>query len=250
MRVGTSNNNNNRIRDEDETLLLSSGWSRRWTTIITRLVTLLLITSFVVGFLDDTTVEEAPIRFNHKTIDYDQIIRHIALNPTTDFQYEDSYQNRAKSSILQDHRLLRKASLEAIQQRYAMFCIFHAANPEFIWLSVQNIPECLWEGVTCYRPPSSSFDDQNGRMDVVQKIQLQDTLMHGMIPPEVILLSHLQELDVKENPNLLWIAPELCQSQSQQEQQQQDGIHIHADCGTTACECCTDCISPTTRITK
>ena len=153
---------------------------------------------------------------------YERLINDIALNATSDFQDKYSYQSIAKRWLLKDTEILLNATVTELEQRYALYCILLATDG-VMWMPSKNIPECRWDGVTCAVVESSR---------VVTRLNLRNTHLQGDLPDEILLLKHLQVLNLKANHDLKSIPLGLCDGHS---------IEIKANCEQIGCKCCSEC---------
>lgn len=154
------------------------------------------------------------------------ITNQIALNKTGDFEEKYSYQSLAKRWMLQDDEILMTSTPVELQQRYALYCMVHATQLTVWTTESHNIPHCHWAGVTC---------TPNEGSNVVTRINLRDAGIMGDLPREMMLLDHLQVLNVKANADLSSVPDELCKVDKD--------VEIKIDCDTVVtCNCCYECV--------
>lgn len=156
----------------------------------------------------------------------ERLIR-IALNKAADFVDSSTYQYRSLELILDDPTVYDYEGVK-LQQRYAMYCLYHATRP-FQWKDStgwkrKGIDECDWYGVTC---------NEDGE---VTRINLRANGLKGTLPDEVSLITKLESFNVKANELEGEIDGPICALQDA------NTIDIKADCSDTlTCSCCSDC---------
>jgi hypothetical protein len=159
--------------------------------------------------------------------DYEELITGFALNPISDFSNKYSYQSLARRWLLKDSDILLNATHPEIEQRYALYCLLLATDA-VMWMPSKNIPECGWDGVTCETYEGDCSHDSR----LVTRLNLRNVQMQGDLPNEILLLKHLEVLNLNANPNLKSIPEGLCD---------RDGLEIKADCDRLPCTCCSEC---------
>ena len=124
----------------------------------------------------------------------------VALRGGSEFDDQDSYQSKALRFLLEREDLYGNRSIMRLQQIYALLCFFHGtgAGPSwsshFHWIDGED-EECLWTGIEC--------DAQ----DNVFKLELVDGGLNGEIPEELVLLEHLTDLNLEDNPSMYGTIP-------------------------------------------
>jgi hypothetical protein len=154
-------------------------------------------------------------------------VHKISLNGKSDFKDKSGYQSFAKRWLLED-KLVEDYTYDQLQQRYAMYCLHHATNPEG-WVDAtgwkrKGVPECDWYGVTC--DPDTSM---------VTRIDLRDNGLKRHIPPEVSLIPQLNVFNVNDNPLTGSIPDHICDLQTER------ALDIKVDCAVVTCSCCSNC---------
>jgi len=155
-------------------------------------------------------------------------VNRIALNGKKDFKNSNSYQSFAKRWLEED-ALVKNYTYNKLQERYAMYCLYHATDPQG-WVDAtgwkrKGVPECEWYGVSC--------DLSTG---MVTRINLRNNGLGGEIPPEVSLIPQLQVFNVKSNVNLTGQIPsDVCDLHARR------GLDVKVDCATVTCSCCASC---------
>jgi hypothetical protein len=159
----------------------------------------------------------------------EKAVHKISLNGKADFEDEAAYQSFAKRWLLEDD-LVEDYTYDELQQRYAMYCLHHATNPDG-WVDAtgwkrKGVPECDWFGVTC-----------NPDTGMVTRINLRNNGLEGQIPPEVSLIPDLLVFNVNANSNLTGSVPmHICDLRSER------ALDIKVDCDSVTCSCCSNCV--------
>jgi len=187
-----------------------------WRYIALGICIILVLFGIIIAIVKNNRSPKKMLR------NYEQIVNSIALNATSDFKEEYSYQSIAKRWVLMDTKILSTATKEEIKERYALYCILLATNGN-MWESTKDEPVCHWDGLTC-----RLIGDSN----VVVRMNLRHDELHGKVPEEILLLKHLEVLNLNANHELKSIPIGLCDSHS---------IVIKADCKQVDCKCCSEC---------
>ena len=159
-----------------------------------------------------------------------KVLYKIALNGKEDFKDENSYQSHAMNWIIED-RLIheKKYTYDQLQQRYAMYCLHHAAGGHTAWTNStgwkrKGMPECRWYGVTCENR-------------LVTRIELRNNGLRGTVPPEVSLIPKLSVLNLNANAKLTGTMPDdICRLTEVGRK-----LNVKVDCETLTCSCCAGC---------
>jgi len=158
-------------------------------------------------------------------------VHQIALNGRADFKDNKSYQSFAKRWLMEDD-LVKDYTYDKLQQRYAMYSLYHATNPAE-WVDAtgwkrKGVPECDWYGVSC-----------NPSTGMVTRISLRNNGLRGEIPPEVSLIPELVAFNVRSNEKLKGTIPDhICDLHSER------NLDVKVDCESVSCSCCTGCLDP------
>lgn len=187
---------------------------------------LLALTLFIVAIAVPVSNKEKGEKEVGNNVE--RAIHKVALNGKADFEDEKSYQSVAKRWLVED-QLVEDYTFDQLQQRYAMYCLHHATQPD-LWTQAhgwkrKGVPECEWYGVTC---------DPDTQM--VLRINLRDNGLQGTIPPEVSLIPNLSVFNVNANSQLTGQVPsQVCDIKTERE------LEIKVDCQYIACDCCSHC---------
>jgi hypothetical protein len=184
----------------------------------------------LIGLIVAAVVDNPEKRANKPVPNVTAALHAIALNGPADFEDESSYQFAAMWNILPDANVHETYSYDRLQQRYAMYCLYHATNPKRTWVENKGwkrmgMDECKWYGVTCE-------PDEN----MVTRIELKSNGLGGTIPEEVLLIPKLQVLNVNSNIKMEGDVPSpVCEMQAYRQ------LDIKVDCSVVGCDCCTNC---------
>jgi len=186
---------------------------------------IMIVVSIAIPLSKRRPKGDALVRDNLKKAVYE-----ISLNGKEDFKDKTSYQSHAMNWIIEDRFIHQKQyTYDQLQQRYAMYCLHHAAGRQ-AWTNStgwkrKGMPECRWYGVTC---------DPNG---LVTRINLKDNGLRGTVPPELSLIPKLSVLNLNANAGLGGTMPyHICDMTENGNQ-----LNIKVDCGNVECSCCTGC---------
>eukprot|EP00339_Tiarina_fusa_P006234 CAMPEP_0117082342 /NCGR_PEP_ID=MMETSP0472-20121206/57988_1 /TAXON_ID=693140 ORGANISM="Tiarina fusus, Strain LIS" /NCGR_SAMPLE_ID=MMETSP0472 /ASSEMBLY_ACC=CAM_ASM_000603 /LENGTH=267 /DNA_ID=CAMNT_0004810547 /DNA_START=11 /DNA_END=814 /DNA_ORIENTATION=+ len=216
------------IKSANNFVKSSSSSSRRCSIIALGFagLTILLVGLIVAAVVDNPEKRAAQVVPNVTAA-----LHEIALNGASDFEDPDGYQYAAMWNILPDANVHETYSYERLQQRYAMYCLYHATNPKRTWVENSGwkrmgVDECKWYGVTC--------DDKDDGM--VKRIELKSNGLGGTIPEEVLLIPKLQVFNVNSNTGMEGEVPSpMCEVQEARK------LDIKVDCSVVGCECCSNC---------
>mmetsp|Transcript_106101 Transcript_106101/g.306947 ORF Transcript_106101/g.306947 Transcript_106101/m.306947 type:complete len:255 (-) Transcript_106101:98-862(-) len=157
----------------------------------------------------------------------EKAVHRVSMNGKKDFKDDSSFQSISKRWLMEDE-IVQNYTYDQLQQRYAMYVLYHATNVDGTWVDAtgwkrKGMSECTWYGVTC---------DDDG---LVTRIELRNNGLGGEIPPEVSLIPNLHVFNVKANPELEGeISHHICALE--------DELEVKVDCDTVSCGCCiTNC---------
>eukprot|EP00934_Nitzschia_sp_Nitz4_P002559 Nitzschia sp. Nitz4//scaffold151_size53849//24103//24798//NITZ4_006722-RA/size53849-processed-gene-0.71-mRNA-1//-1//CDS//3329537141//2549//frame0 len=151
-------------------------------------------------------------------------VHRMALDSSTDFDDETSYQSKAKAYLVEDDFVQGTYTYAQLKQRYAMYCLYHATSPDS-WSTAtgwkrKGMSECEWHGVTC-----------DGIW--VTRIEIEGNGLAGEIPEETTLIPRLSTFNVNQNNDLEGAIPDgLCDNSE---------LEVRANCEVVDCDCCANC---------